>query len=281
MKKLYIDIGGTYLRSELHKGSEIISETLSSKYEKLLAYIDIKMREHPEIGFIGVSYAGQVYKGEILSAPNILFDEVKIKQRVEADYGIRLEIDNDLNCAVLAEAEYFKTDSVVALYIGTGMGAASIDDGRVVRGGRNLAYEIGHIPYRDAPFFCGCGRKNCVELFASGSGLSKWLDYLEIERVSNLQELRDSNIEQERAVADEFESALLHAAATLITVANPNYLVLGGGVIKNNPYLLEILKERLELFTLKPSMKTLKIEISRLNNASLDGIKLLEGKKYG
>lgn len=281
MKKLYIDIGGTYLRSELHNNTETIFETLSSKKDKLLAYIEKKMREYPEIDFIGIAYAGQVYNGRILSAPNILIDEKEIKQKVESYYDVRLEIDNDLKCAVMAEAEYFKSDSIAALYVGTGLGAASIDGGKIVRGSRNLANEIGHIPYREAPFSCGCEKKNCIELFASGSGISKWLDYYDSTQISNLQRFRDSTVKYERAIAETFESALLYATATLVTVANPEYLVLGGGIIKRNPYLVEILKERLEEFALKSSMQTLKIEISRLDNAPLIGAKLLQKRKYG
>ena len=280
MDKLYIDIGGTYLRSELHTALGVECERVSSQVEDILIYIDKKMKKYPEIDFIGISYAGQVYNGVILSAPNIVLSESKIKKSVELRYGVRLEIENDLNCAVMAEAEYWQTKSVAALFVGTGIGAALIDDARLVRGSKNLAYEIGHIPYKEAPFRCGCGRKNCIELFASGSGISKWLKFFGSDSASDLQLFKESKKEYERTIAKEFETALLHAVGTLVTLANPALLVLGGGIIKDNPYLIKLLKDHLEEFVLEQSLENLCIEVSVLENAPLEGTKLLQERKY-
>lgn len=281
MKKLYIDIGGTHLRSELQSPEGSVLQTLSSTEKGLFAYIFETIREDRQIGFVGISYAGQVYEGEILSAPNIEIDEARIKHRVEAEFGVRLEIDNDLNCAVMAEAEHYGAKSIAALYVGTGLGAALIDGGKLVRGGRNLAFEIGHIPYQNAPFSCGCGRENCVELFASGSGIGKWLRYLCRSSASDLAALKASEAQEERAIAEQFEEALLHAAGTVVSVANPLLLVLGGGIVRTNPYLCDLLKSRLGNFALKASLEALRIEISVLDNAPMQGAKLLEKRKYG
>lgn len=281
MKKLYIDIGGTHLRSELVVGSEFIEETVSSQTQGLLSYIDNMVQQHPDIDFIGISYAGQVHEGSILSAPNVTMDETNIKEVVLSRYGIQLEIDNDLNCAAMAEAQYWQSSSVAALYVGTGIGAAVIDEGRLVRGSQNLSFEIGHIPYRTAPFLCGCGRDNCVELFASGSGMGKWLQYYGSEQCINLEQFKNSHIEHEHLIATEFETALLHAAGTLVTLANPEFLVLGGGIVEKNPYLIDYLKEHLPLCTLAPTLKALRIELSQLKNGPLLGAKLLEEKHYG
>jgi glucokinase len=282
MKKLYIDLGGTHLRSELHGGDAVLKEHADSQATGLAAYIDARMAEHPEIGFIGVSYAGQVHEGRILSAPNLTIDEPDIKAAVEARYpGVRLEIDNDLNCAVMAEAEEHGVQSVAALYIGTGLGAAVIDGGRLVRGGRNLAFELGHIPYREAPFVCGCGRTNCVELSASGSGMQKRLRHHGSDQSPNLERFRKSAIAFEAGVAEDFEQALLYAAGTLVTLANPDLLVLGGGIAAQNPYLKGLLENSLERWTLGPSLQGLRIELSTLENAPLEGTKLLETRRYG
>jgi glucokinase len=282
MKKLYIDLGGTHLRSELHGGGATEKDHAGAQATGLAAYIAAKMAQHPEIRFIGVSYAGQVQGGRILSAPNLTIDEPEIKAAVEARYpGVRLEIDNDLNCAVMAEAEQHGAQSVAALYVGTGLGAAVIDGGKLVRGGRNLAFELGHIPYREAPFACGCGRTNCVELSASGSGMQKWLRHHGSEAVPDLERFGKSDIAYERSIAGDFERALLHAAGTLVTLANPELLVLGGGVIAQNPYLKELLETGLGEWALRPSLQGLRIELSTLENAPLEGTKLLETRRYG
>lgn len=276
MKKLFIDIGGTRLRSELIGEEGIIRDTFSSHEIGLLCYIDRQMALHPQIGFIGISYAGQVNNGVITAAPNINIDEYEIAAAVKSRYAIPLVIDNDLNCTVRAEAEYWKVQNIAALFVGTGIGAAVIDGGKLMRGSRNMAYEIGHIPFRESPLLCGCGRSNCIELYTSGSGMEKWLKYYGSDRQSDLKQLKESTNENERRIAVQFEEAFLHAAGVLVTLANPEIVVLGGGVIEQNPYLGTLLREKIKDYALAPSLQGLRIEISVLENAPLMGAKLLE-----
>jgi len=281
MKKLFIDIGGTNLRSEITEGTGSIHAVHSSKSQGLLAYIEAQMAQNPDIGFIGIAYAGQVHEGVILSAPNIFVDETAIKRTVESRYGVTLEIDNDLNCALMAEAEFWKVQNMAALYVGTGIGAAVLERGQVICGSQNLAYEIGHIPYREAPFACGCGRKNCIELFASGSGMYKWYQHGGGTGHSDFRRLSSSEKEDERRIAAEFETALAYAAGTLVTLANPELIVLGGGIIDDNPGIIKRLREQLSSYALKASLESLRVEASRLNDAPLMGAKLLEKRKNG
>jgi glucokinase len=276
VKKLFIDIGGTHLRSEICEGDEVISAILSSNEIGLLEYIDSVVQLHPQIGFIGISYAGQVNSGTILSAPNIHIDEYDIASLVHQKYGIPLKIDNDLNCAVRAEAAYWGEETLAAVYVGTGIGAAVMDHGVVVRGGSNLAFELGHIPYKTSPIRCGCGRNNCLELYVSGSGMLKWMEYYQLDLLSNLATLKNGSDEKALAVVHAFEEAFLYAIGIMVTLANPKLLVLGGGVIQQNPYLVTLLSEKLADYALEGSLRDLRIEMSALENAPLEGAKLLE-----
>ncbi len=275
MKKLFIDIGGTHIRSEILSEEGSVEDIYPSHEIGLLSYIDKQVSLYPNISFIGISYAGQVNNGKIVSSPNINIDEYEITSVVNSRYGIPLIIDNDLNCAVRAESVYWKSENIAALFVGTGIGAAVIDHGNLVRGCRNMAYEIGHIPYQNAPFLCGCGRNNCIELFASGSGLTKWLTHFGSLNHPDLNQLKTSS-ENDRLIASRFEEAFLHAAGVLVTLSNPEILVLGGGVIEQNPYLGTLLSEKLKDYALRASLKELRIEISALKNAPLEGAKLLE-----
>jgi len=277
--KLFIDVGGTNLRSELYTLSEVISEKLSSQEHDLIEVIETKLAAYPLISFIGISFAGQIYRGEILSAPNLHIREPKIKEYFESRYALRLEIENDLKCAVMAEAALFKSDSIAALYVGTGLGSAFIDGGRLVRGTHNQAFEIGHIPYRKTPFACGCGKTNCLELFASASGMDKWMKQLHMSK-QFLVELEASEDKKSRDIALAFKEALLHAAAILITLGNPKILVLGGGVIERNNYLLEWIKENLALYAFPNALDDVNIVATSLKNGAMEGAKLLEESSY-
>ncbi|SMC09679.1 ROK family protein [Nitratiruptor tergarcus] len=252
--KLALDIGGTYIRWE------IIDR---EKGKKQLHNIDLQrfiedLINEKRITAVGISYAGQVCNNKILSAPNI---HATIEPQ---KFGIPYIIENDLKCAVLAEAKFFNTSSITALYSGTGLGSATIDQGKLVRGYKNLAGEIGHIPYKKAPFRCGCGKDNCIELFASGSGLQKWADYLKIE--ASLKNEKLYNL---------YTEALLYAAATALTLFNPSILVLGGGVIKHNPGIIDYIQQKIAQYAPPFTLKEAQIRLTQLEDASLEGIKIL------
>lgn len=276
MKKLYIDIGGTHIRSEIVEGDDVYHELCSSHEIGLFGYIEKQIARHRDISFVGIAYAGQVNNGEIIASPNINIDEYQIRSAIRDRYGIRLEIDNDINCAVRAEAAYWNSVDIAALYVGTGIGAALIDHGNLVEGKKNMSFEIGHIPYRETPFRCGCGRTNCIELYASGSGMEKWLRHYGSDGTVDLKRLRRSASEHESRVIAEFEEALLHAAGVVATLADSEILVLGGGVMTQNPYLGTLLRKKLNDYALHSSLDGMRIETSALTNAPLMGAKLLE-----
>jgi glucokinase len=273
MSRLAIDIGGTWLRYEL-VGEEEVCGKVPSKETPLAAFIESFVSQHPGIDAIAVSYAGQVHEGTILSAPNIEVDEPDLQSWAEAVLGLPLRLENDLNCAALAESVYWGERDLAALYSGTGLGAGIVEKGEICHGFRSLAGEIGHVPFREAPFACGCGKRNCLELYASGSGLAKWAERLGCPDTT-LEGLRLSPKAACRQVAADFETALLHAAATLVTLCNPKVLVLGGGVVAHNPGLADMVEKRLGQYALKASLEGLKVARSRIENASLEGAKLL------
>ncbi|WP_457596424.1 ROK family protein, partial [Hydrogenimonas sp.] len=241
----------------------------------LAAFIEAAKRERPDLDAVAVAFAGQVHDGVILSAPNISVDEPQIEAWAEAKLGIALKIENDLNCAALAEALHYGSDSLVALYAGTGLGAGIVERGAVCHGFRSLAGEIGHVPYRQAPFRCGCGKSNCLELWASGSGLEKWSRHLGCGEGADLRRLAEAADSRCRSLADDFIEALLHATATLVTLCNCEVMVLGGGVVAHNPWLVERVKERLKNYALAASLEGLRIVGSELQEAPLQGAKLL------
>jgi len=270
MSSLIIDIGGTKLRSEF----EGIYEEYLSKDKELIPFLEDKLKRYKNIDTVKVSYAGQVNKGVILSSPNIKVKEKNIKEYFEKKYGIVFKIDNDLNCALLAEKNYFKEKNIALLFVGSGVGASVLENAHIVRGEKNIACEIGHIPFKKAPFHCGCGRDNCIEIFSGGVGLQNWLKYygypwMSLEKIKNA---KDKNLQ---SIYKNFLEALLRAAGTLVTLFNPKVLVLGGGVIASNPYILDIIKQDIKKYALKQSCEDLQIVLSKLKNASLQGAKEL------
>ena len=274
--KLYMDVGGTTIRCELHTYDSIVRETFASCDHELYDLIVLLLKRYPNILFIGIAYAGLIHHGRIISAPNIEVGVHDIKQKVEDAFDIRVEIENDVNCAVLAEAHDRTSNNIVALYVGTGLGCGVVNDGQLLHGHNSLASEIGHIPYKNTPFHCGCGRDNCIELYASGSGMLKWKQYHNLKGPPDLSELQHSDKQTERDIAKRFEEALLTAAGTMVTLFNPEKLVLGGGIVSANPYLVEMVTEQIQAYALPESAKRVTIVQTRLKDAPLEGAKYLE-----
>ncbi len=276
--KLFIDYGGTHFRYLIKANHEIISnKVLDSQNVDLIDFLETKLTELKDISFIGISFGGQVKDGVILSAPNIEIEHKNIKEYIESKYKVRLEIENDLKCAALAwRNEVGKDKSLVLISIGTGFGSAYVENGKIIRGVNNLAGEVGHIPFKKAPFRCGCGKDDCLELYTSGIGLQKWVDYYKLDVKPTLEALEQDNSKEAKEIVDNFYEGLGFASSTLVTILNPQFLVLGGGVIKNNPKLLDFVQREVKAKAFDKSLKDLDIRLSRFENASLEGAQHLE-----
>jgi len=270
---LALDMGGTNIRACIFDDNGIQKTFKSSSAEIGLAGFIEKIVQKQSVKKIGISYAGQVQNGVIIDSPNIEVDILDIKEYFKTKYGIKLFIENDLTCAAIAEANYLKSDFVCALYIGTGLGLGVVDVGKILKGSTNLSAEIGHIPYKTTPLRCGCGRDNCIELFSSGNGIKKWIEYLNLTCNPTLEALKIDR--KGKKIADGFEIALTYATGTAITLYNPQILVLGGGIIDANPYLLDLIKSKISEYTLKPTLDNCKIIKSSLKDAPLKGAMLL------
>lgn len=266
MNELFIDWGGTNFRY-IAQDEEVVIKP-SSEIE-ILSELGSIFARHPDINKVGISFAGQVCDNKIYSAPNIAVQELDLNEHFN---NIEFIVQNDLKCALLAESEYFNEADIAVLYIGTGIGSAYMQHKHLITGTANLAGEIGHIPYKPSNLVCGCGKSNCLELFASGSGLAKQaaalgLQYDTLEVLS-----RDKRSEH---MVRLFEDAIGYAASLIVTMLNPKVLVVGGGIMKSNPYLLELIREFVYKNAFHKSAMLCKIEASQLDDGALDGAKLL------
>jgi len=272
--KLYIDYGGTNFRYVLKESREVIENgRVDSLNIDLIEFLERKLKSK-DISFIGISFAGQVRDGTILSSPNINISQRDIKKYIESRYRTKLVVENDLKCASLAEFSVTDAKDIVVVYIGTGFGSSYISNSELIRGVDNLAGEMGHIVFKEAPFSCGCGKKNCLELFCSGVALQKWVDYYKLDCKPTLIGLKNHKSEESKEILENFYNGLSTAISNIVTVLNPSLLVLGGGVIDSNLDLIDFIKE--EVVKNSISSSNLKIKHSTLKNGAILGCELLE-----
>jgi glucokinase len=176
---------------------------------------------------IGIAAAAQVSRSGngILDAPNLCFSHVPVCADVEKAVGVPACIENDVNAAALGE--YSVRDNprepFLAVFVGTGVGAGIIVDGRIYHGFGGYAGEIGHIPVEPLGAVCGCGARGCLEAYAGGVGIGR--------RAAAAVGYGRAPI-----LADLLGVALVSA----LNLLAPGTLVLGGGVLDAYPNMAEV-----------------------------------------
>ncbi len=170
--------------------------------------------------------------------------------------GLRVKAGNDANCAALGE--HWKGGgmgcrSTVFVTLGTGIGGGVIIDGKVLEGAHGVGGEIGHITVNTPnPYPCTCGKRGCVEQYASANGIVRMTK----ERLASSQEETALRGKNNLTCKDVFAAAkggdrlaeevleqsfdyLGEALASACCVADPERIILGGGMSKAGEYLLE------------------------------------------
>lgn len=178
--------------------------------------------------------------------------------------GLRIRMTNDANAAAWGEMIYGAARGMsdfIAVTLGTGVGAGIVCDGRVVEGRGGMAGELGHVTVDPAGRPCGCGRRGCLEAYASASGLCRTLEELMARETtpSPLRAIAGGRIEAltvARAAEAGDPLALEAFAATARTLGraladaavllSPEAIVLSGGVARSGELLLAPLRRSFE-----------------------------------
>ena len=112
----------------------------------------------------------------VLFSPNIEWENYPLKSALEERLETTVFLENDANAAAWGEFCYGAaqdSSSMVMLTVGTGIGGALVDAGRLIIGGFGMAAELGHIIIEPDGRECGCGNKGCLEQYASGTALMR------------------------------------------------------------------------------------------------------------
>lgn len=300
---LGFDIGGTHARCALiQKTGKKLNIIASQKHairanrspqgvaalvQHVLLTIVLEPKLNPsDISGIGIAIAGQIASDEqtILNAPNLDWHHVNfyhlLRDVLSAHVpDIQIRIANDLNAIAWGEYHFGaaqKISSLLAVYVGTGIGAGLIIDGQLMLGADNVSGEIGHSKFPHIQsHLCGCGQHGCIEAFAGGKAVEyRILHDIQVGLVTR-QELGLTQDEHpsakaiERAYKQELpyavafweEEALCLGAlvANAIAIINPHGLLLGGGMLMGCPSLMALTVER--IMTMAPKAATTHMQL--------------------
>ena len=184
---LGIDIGGTFTKfgfvdKEGNSFLETSIPTTSDKgaeflFQHLFTLTGKLLKDSSDLELVGIGIGApnaNYYKGTVEQPPNLNWGIVDVIAIVKKYYSVPAAITNDANAASIGELKFGAAKGMkdfIVITLGTGLGSGIFCNGQLVYGHDGFAGEIGHTIAVHDGRQCGCGRKGCLETYASASGI--------------------------------------------------------------------------------------------------------------
>lgn len=197
---------------------------------------------------IGVGIPGLVdaRAGRVLHAVNIGVESLQLADRVTEVTGVPCFVENDVKAAALGAAALGSiTRPMAYLNLGTGVAAGIIVDGRIWRGARGTAGEVGHLVVDPRGRQCGCGQHGCIESFAGGGALGRAWGRGGALPVRDMLDAADAGDERAGALRDGLFLGAASAVRALVLTADVDTVVIGGGLTAMADRIEPGIRERL------------------------------------
>ena len=215
-------------------GADGIAATAALALARLRALPAVAGRPLRAVG-AGVPGVVDATAGHVSHAVNLGLGAsgLALRDALEAEAGCPVVVENDVNAAALGawHVRQPATSDLAYLSIGTGLAAGVVLGGRLLRGARGAAGEIGHVPLDPAGPPCACGQRGCLEVLASGAAISRrWQAPDGVNPARALFDAADLGDPAAIAVRDEVARHLASAVRLLVLTLDVEVVVLGGGV---------------------------------------------------
>lgn len=185
-----IDLGGTYIKGGIcddlgdiivsdkistgaENGADAVAERIAGLTMRLLAEAGMTPADVCGVG-IGVPGMIDTVRGEVVYSNNLRWSHFPITEKVAQLTALDVSIANDANVAALGEARFGAgagMENVVMITLGTGVGGGLILNGKLYEGNAGAGAELGHMVIRQGGELCTCGRRGCLEAYASATAL--------------------------------------------------------------------------------------------------------------
>lgn len=275
--KLYagLDVGGTAVKfgvadaaGNILSHDQVRTEQGREPLLHLLSEIVARLSASHALAGVGVGTAGAVdfTTGTVVGhSPNLQgWADTPVAARLRGKISLPVVVDNDANCMALAESRLGAgagCSSVLFLTLGTGVGSAFVQGGRLWRGAHGMSGEFGHSSVVKDGRLCACGQRGHLEAYASATALvSRTVELArqglpslyggtsdEAARVLGAREIFAAAAGGDVAAAQATSEAASYLAcgiASAVNLLDPERVVLGGGMITpGDPFLLTVASE--------------------------------------
>lgn len=243
-----VDASGRVLASDelaidISRGSTAVFAALRESWQ---AQLDAHQRD---LAAVAVAFPGpvDVERGLVVSPARMPgWSGVQTREALVEAFGLPAVIENDARAAAVGEAVRRRDSIADFIYVkaGTGIGGAWIKGGELYRGTGGLAGEVTHnqVPGVQKEQGCGCGKRGCLELVASGAALTQQLRDQGLT-VSGMRDLVDLAREARPEVSTVVRSAGAHLGevlAPLVNFLNPAGVVIGGGLSTSDAFVASV-----------------------------------------
>ena len=253
-----VDKNGKILEKVEKKLKGLLTKEVKQIIEKTIIEAVNKYKEQYEISEIGIAIPGTVTKDEIIKSVNLGLKNYKIIENLNKKIDLPIKIKNDAKAAAIAESTYGTLKQykrIVFLTLGTGIGGAVIIDNKLLDTGELPGCEIGHVVIEKNGIECNCGKKGCIEKYASmkafKNNLRKALGYDEnfsgkdlLALIKNTKK-EDEKFKKIEKVKKEFIENLAIGISNLVNIFEPEAIGIGGSFVYFEEVLLEDLKKEL------------------------------------
>ncbi len=279
MNYIAVDVGGTQLRAALYPEAGIEASVIKAiptkgegtVVERLFGLLESIWPKDQAVARIGLVVPGMVnpIEGIVYITPNIEgWRDLPLIEIVQKHFNTPTVLGNDANLAALGEWKYgagVGHHNLIYMTISTGVGSGIIVDDRLLVGAHGIGAELGHtIVMPDGPM-CGCGKRGHLEALSSGTGIANFVKR-KIEEGRHTILTHENKPITSRLVAeaanqgDELSIEAFNIAgkylgiaiANLLHVFNPTLIILGGGVVKAGPLLMDPLQHSLAESVVSP-----------------------------
>ena len=265
-----IDLGGTNVRCGLVENNRVVKRIsepcLSDRPEnEVLDQIKCLIRRliNPSVNGIGIGVPSvvDIEKGIVYNVANIpSWQEVHLKEALEAEFGIPTTVNNDANCFALGEhrcREGLPYRNLIGLTLGTGVGAGVIINNELYNGSNTGAGEIGCLPYLEhtLEFYCG----------------SAFFPEYHHTTGKEAKRLADEGDAGALKIWEAFGKHIGVLVKIILFVYDPDAIVFGGSIANAYAYFEKAMRREMESFDFPETLKKISILVSTRDDISLLG----------
>ncbi|MBW8001001.1 MAG: ROK family protein [Planctomycetes bacterium] len=274
-----IDVGGTFVKigcfdskmnlvsktsipTNADMGPDAVLDAIAETIEKLVTDSDYSKDDIASLG-IGTPGPAKYREGIIVRSTNMpKFTNVHITKELSERFGKPVAFENDGNVACWGEHACGAgkgVDDMVFFTLGTGIGGAIVNQGKLLQGCADNATELGHMIIYPDGRQCNCGQKGCVEAYASASWTAvRATEAVEAGASSSLKKVLDekgrisckdvfehlkTGDALAKKITDETAKALAIMCINMLHATEPKRIVFAGGMIAAGDILLNRIKE--------------------------------------